>query len=97
MSALGQKATCAPQKVMSALPPKADIRRQKSRQVLASVKLGYAQGEQGDADNQSNKPPSYLWVHDSSYLVAKWNADTRTIMLSTTKNRASNDPSPLSR
>jgi hypothetical protein len=27
MSALGQKATCAPQKVMSALSPKADIRR----------------------------------------------------------------------
>jgi hypothetical protein len=25
MSALGQKATCAPQKVMSALPSKADI------------------------------------------------------------------------
>jgi hypothetical protein len=25
MSALGQKQTCAPQKVMSALPPKADI------------------------------------------------------------------------
>jgi hypothetical protein len=25
MSALGQKPTCAPQKVMSALPPKADI------------------------------------------------------------------------
>jgi hypothetical protein len=27
MSALGQKQTCAAQKVMSALPPKADIRR----------------------------------------------------------------------
>jgi len=26
MSALGQKRTCAPQKAMSALPPKADIR-----------------------------------------------------------------------
>jgi hypothetical protein len=26
MSALGQKQTCAAQKVMSALPPKADIR-----------------------------------------------------------------------
>jgi hypothetical protein len=26
MSALGHKPTCAPQKVMSALPPKADIR-----------------------------------------------------------------------
>jgi len=25
MSAFGQKATCAPQKVMSALPPKADM------------------------------------------------------------------------
>ena len=28
MSALGHKQTFAPQKVMSALPPKADIRRQ---------------------------------------------------------------------
>jgi len=27
---MGQKATCAPQKVMSALPPKADIRQSKT-------------------------------------------------------------------
>jgi len=52
--------------------------------VLSSVKLRDAYGKQGDANDQSNKPAAHLWVHDSSYLVEKWNMVTRTIMPNTT-------------
>ena len=46
MSALGQKQTCAVQKVMSALPPKADIRQSRDRRTALDdpARLGAGPG-----------------------------------------------------